>query len=240
MRIGAEFEDREVRIHDARVLQPTATLDQQGFCLQRQDAGEQDFYQSNGFLERYEADIIQLVLDVSGGSDALVFDHTRRSDSPTVRGERMTRETASVIHNDYTDASAVRRLQDLLSKEEADKRLAKRFAIINLWRSIAGIVRTTPLACCDARSIATADLVAAERRAEERIGELELVTWNAEHRWYYYPQMNRDEVLLIKTFDSARDGRARRSIHTAFDNPLASPQDSPRESMESRLLVFFD
>ena len=63
------------------------------------------------------------------------------------------------------------------------------------------------------------DLVACERRAEERIGELQLVTFNPGHRWYYYPDMSRDEVLLIKTFDSARDGTARRSIHSAFDNP---------------------
>ena len=67
-----------------------------------------------------------------------------------------------------------------------------------------------------------------------------MVSWNPAHRWYYYPAMRADEALLIKTFDSAVDGRARRSIHTAFDNPLA-PSDAPaRESIESRLMVFFD
>jgi hypothetical protein len=69
--------------------------------------------------------------------------------------------------------------------------------------------------------------------------QLELVSWNPQHTWYYYPDMNREEVLLIKTFDSALDGRARRSIHTAFDNPLAPVDAPPRESIESRLLVFF-
>lgn len=83
------------------------------------------------------------------------------------------------------------------------------------------------------------DLVASERRAEERVGELELVSWNPAHRWYYYPVMQREEVLLIKTFDAARDGRARRSIHTAFDNPQTPSGAPARESMESRLLVFF-
>ena len=51
--------------------------------------------------------------------------------------------------------------------------------------------------------------------------------------------MTRDEVLLFKTFDSARDGRARRSIHTAFSNPLAPGDALPRESIESRMLVFY-
>ena len=81
--------------------------------------------------------------------------------------------------------------------------------------------------------------MASERRAKDRIGELQLVRWNPAHRWYYYPEMAADEALLIKTFDSATDGRARRCIHTAFTNPLAPPDAPPRESMESRLLVFF-
>ena len=157
-----------------------------------------------------------------------------------VRGQRTTREPAAVIHNDYTDASALTRLHDLLSADEAATKARARFAIINLWRSVAGPVLNSPLACCDAATLSAGDLVASERRAKERIGELELVTWNPAHRWYYYPEMQVDEALLIKTFDSARDGRARRSIHTAFSNPLA-PADAPaRESMESRLLVFFE
>ena len=47
------------------------------------------------------------------------------------------------------------------------------------------------------------------------------------------------ESALIKTFDSATDGRARRSIHSAFDNPLAAPDAAPRESIESRALIYF-
>lgn len=240
MNIGAEFEDREVQVLDARALQPPATLDAQGFCLRSHEVGERDFYRAGDFLPLYEEEIKAMILGETGGSDALVFDHTLRSDSQEIRGERLTRETASVIHNDYTDASAGKRLRDLLPAEQAERRLQKRFAIVNLWRSIGGPVLTTPLACCDAKTIDPADLVAVERRAVERVGELELVTWNPHHRWYYYPAMTRDEVLLIKTFDSAMDGRARRSIHTAFDNPLAPPEAAPRESMESRLLVFFD
>jgi hypothetical protein len=52
--------------------------------------------------------------------------------------------------------------------------------------------------------------------------------------------MIEEEVLLIKTYDSARDGRARRSVHTAFDNPLAPADAPPRESIEVRTFAFFD
>jgi hypothetical protein len=52
--------------------------------------------------------------------------------------------------------------------------------------------------------------------------------------------MMRGEALLIKTFDSSLDGRARRAIHTAFVNSNAPADAAPRESIETRTLVFFD
>lgn len=237
--IGAEFEDHQVAIHDARQLPIPASLDHQGFTLVSHKTAVRDFYSQDFDKPAYEAEIRELVLSASGGSEVFVFDHTLRSDSPAIRGERTTREPASVIHNDYTDASARKRLRDLLEPEQADLRLQKRFAIINVWRSVRGTVWNSPLTCCDAGSLSENDLIPSERRAQERIGELELVSWNPVHRWYYYPRMTMDEALLIKTFDSARVG-ARRSIHSAFDNPLAPADAPPRESMESRMLVFYD
>jgi hypothetical protein len=239
LNIGAEFEDHEVMIHDARRLPEPARLDRQGFTLLPHATQIEDFYALETVQAAYEAEITELVQSATSAADVLVFDHTLRSDSRDIRGAHSTREPASVIHNDYTDASAERRLRDLLPGKEAEERLQHRFAIINVWRSVTSPVLSSPLACCDVATIAAADLVASERRARDRIGELELVSWNPAHRWYYYPEMTRAEALLIKTFDSARDGRARRSIHTAFLNPLA-PSDAPaRESIESRLLVFF-
>lgn len=239
LNIAAEFEDREVLVRDARALDRPPTLDREGFELRIHHTAVEDFYCLESVREAYEAEIRELVLDATAASAALVFDHTLRSDSPGVRGERGTREVASVIHNDYTDASAAKRVRDLLPGAEADKRLASRFAIVNVWRGIGQPVWNSPLACCDASSLEPQDLVAAERRAVDRVGELELVRWNPRHRWYYFPRMQPHEVLLIKTFDSGVAGVARRSIHSAFDNPLAPADAPPRESIESRLLVFF-
>ena len=239
LKIGAQFEDRELVIRDARRLSPPASLDRQGFALLPHATLVEDFYALDIVREAYEAEIIALVLAASGAHEAMVFDHTLRSDSRDIRGQRSTREPASVIHNDYTDASAGKRLQDLLPQDEAGRRLGKRFAIVNVWRSARGSILNSPLALCDAATVDAHDLVASERRAKDRIGELQLVCWNPAHRWYYYPEMRFDEALLIKTFDSALDGRARRSIHTAFTHAEAGTDAPPRESIESRLLLFF-
>jgi hypothetical protein len=101
-------------------------------------------------------------------------------------------------------------------------------------------VLTTPLPLCDATSIRDTDLVACERQAEDRIGELQPVTRNPDHRWFWFSAMTRNEVTLIKTFDSSLDGQARKSILTAFVNPDAPDDAGPRESMETRALAFFD
>ena len=239
MDIRAAFEERLVSIANARLLEPPASLDLQGFSLQAHPAPIQDFYQLDAQQTLYEKAICDLVLRETGAIEAQVFDHTLRSDSRHVRGERAIREPAAVIHNDYTDASARRRLQDFLPSGRAQRHLQNRFAIVNVWRSTAGPATKSPLALCDAQTLRSPELVASERRAAQRTGELELVTFSAEHRWYFYPDVTRDEALLIKTFDSATDGRARRSVHTAFANPLADEDAPPRESIESRLFVFF-
>jgi hypothetical protein len=78
-----------------------------------------------------------------------------------------------------------------------------------------------------------------ERRAQDRIGELQLALYNPQHRWYWYPAMTMDEAVLIKTYDSATDGRIRFTIHSAFTDPGAAVDSPPRESMETRCFAFF-
>ena len=126
--------------------------------------------------------------------------------------------------------------------------LQQRFAIINIWRAIArsavpkaiaDTIQESPLAVCDAQSIAPTDLVAGDLVYRNRIGETYAVTHNPEHKWYYFPQMQRDEALFIKCFDSAEDGIARFAAHTAFAD-LTSPTDAPpRQSIELRTFVFY-
>jgi len=48
-----------------------------------------------------------------------------------------------------------------------------------------------------------------------------------------------DAATLIKIFDSATDGRARLTAHTAFDDPTSEVDSPPRRSIEIRSLVFW-
>ncbi|MGZ8265385.1 MAG: CmcJ/NvfI family oxidoreductase, partial [Burkholderiales bacterium] len=84
-----------------------------------------------------------------------------------------------------------------------------------------------------------ADLLAAERRYPHRVGETYQVRYNPEHRWFYFSGMQRDEALVFKVYDSEKDGRARFTAHTSFENPTTPADAPPRQSIEARAFAFY-
>ena len=231
-----QYEWHEVDIHNAR--DQDLSLDREGFALARHDSAVNDFEDDSQLADIYDAEAKALIMSLTGARRVKVFDHTRRAASDRLRRSKVMREPSAVIHNDYTQWSAEKRLLELMP-DEAERLLAGRFAIINIWRSIAGYVETDPLAFCDSGSLAEGDLVEVTRQSNDRIGQIQMAHFNPAHRWAYFPRMAMDEVALIKTYDSARDGRTRFTIHTAFTDPMSAADAPPRQSIETRCFVFF-
>ena len=123
--------------------------------------------------------------------------------------------------------------------DEKVRATAQRFAIVNIWRSIGGKIVDTPLALCDARSISVKDLVVTDLCYRDRTGEIYLVQESSRHRWSYFSEMDRGEVLVFKQYDSQVSGVARFTLHAAFRHPGTPVGTPPRESIEARTLVFF-
>jgi hypothetical protein len=73
----------------------------------------------------------------------------------------------------------------------------------------------------------------------ERRGEIYWLAFNPQHRWLYFPDMEVEELVFIKCYDSLNDGRARFSAHSAFDDPTCPPGSPPRQSIEVRTLVLW-
>jgi hypothetical protein len=237
--MDGQFEDHVVAIENGRAGSSDFSLDHAGFVLRPHETAVTDFYDPDQVRDIYEKEAAALIGDVTGAGRVVIFDHTLRAGDQATRSQRQVREPSSVVHNDYTERSARQRVRDLLPAAEVEELLDHRFAIVNVWRPIRIAVENWSLTVCDARSVAAADLVTTERRAKDRIGELLLATYNLNHRWIYFPHMQPNEALLIKTFDSEADGRAVSCIHTAFEDPTSPPGAPPRESMETRAFVFF-
>ncbi|HEV3177476.1 MAG TPA: CmcJ/NvfI family oxidoreductase [Stellaceae bacterium] len=225
------------RIFDARPVADGLSLDREGFAFTRHDTAVTDFYDEKQVREIYYPEIERLVARATGAEKVLVFDHTIRSAERAV--ERGLRTPVQMVHNDYTDKSGPQRVRDLLPADEAEARLKHRFVEINVWRPIKGPVQAWPLALADARSIAPADVIPCDLIYADRTGEILYGIYNPNHRWNYFPRMERHEAALIKCYDSLRDGRARFSLHTAFEDPTTPESAPPRESIEIRALAFF-
>jgi hypothetical protein len=180
-----------------------------------------------------------LVKEATGAVRVVAFDHNVRNLPMAKRKVNGVREPVKFAHNDYTIKSGPQRVRDLFPSE-ADELLKHRFAVINVWRPISGPVQESPIAVCDARSIAQSDWVESDLKYRDRTGEVYSITFNPAHRWFYFPQMQRDEAILLKCYDSKDDGRARFTAHSAFDDPTSPPNAPARESIETRTLVFFE
>jgi hypothetical protein len=237
VRTGGTQDPRRVTIRNARLADKFA-LDRDGFRFVPHDTKVRDFFDEGEIRRVYYPEMEALVKAESGASRVVVFDHTLRTADDELREARKIREVVRRVHNDYTEWSGPQRVRDLLP-DEADELLKRRFAIVQVWRPIRHPVESHPLAICDARSIAFEDFVISERRYPNRIGQTYAITYNPEHRWYWLPRMRRDEALVFKVYDSLKDGRARWSAHTAFDDPTSPPNARPRESIEIRTLAFF-
>jgi hypothetical protein len=237
-RVSGSFEQRPVRIRDGRPLAGTFQLDTHGFEFVGHRSAVRDFFDAAELKSVYYRELEQLVAEVSGAARVVVFDHTLRSGDEAEREARQVREPVLSVHNDYTEWSGPQRVREALP-DEAEALLAKRFAIIQVWRAIAMPIESNPLAIADARSIEPRDLIATERRYPHRVGETYRLAYNPRHQWYYFPKMRRDEALVFKVYDSEKDGRARFTAHTSFVDPATPPGAPPRQSIEARTLAFF-
>jgi hypothetical protein len=240
-RTTAIYRERTVEIQDMRPLASAFSLEREGFQLLTAPSSVRDFDDEDAIRTRYYDEAISLLKGLTGASRVVVFDHTirRRIAGATDRATGIPRQPVPRVHNDYTEKSGPQRVRDLLG-DEAEALLRKRFAVVNVWRPIRGPVVDSPLAVADARTVEDADLVATDLVYPDRTGEIYYVKYNPDHKWFYAPAMRSDEVILIKCYDSADDGRARFVPHSAFKDPTTPAGAPPRESIELRTLLFFD
>lgn len=241
-----------------------------------------DFLNNDSVVLNYYPQVEEVIRQACGARVVAAFDHNVRSvvgnqNERQIDGGQKVQPPLHMVHGDYTMTSAPQRLRDLAKQptsndtfrskltegetllvptevEQAIK--SGRFAIINLWRNIASEpVVTHPLALCDATRVSPEDLVVFEIHYADRIGENYYAKHSEDHQWFFYPEMTRDEALLIKQWDS--DGELSRSkgiradsarpngpstfsFHSAFVDPSVAKDAPDRWSIEVRCVALFD
>lgn len=238
-----ETDAQTVEIADMRAIADDLSLEREGFELLTSPTAVDDLYDDEAVAQVYYPEIETLLRKRFGGGRVVIFDATRRSDSPKgAANPDGLRGPATRVHVDYTVKSGPQRVKDILGEDEAARleKAGARIVQVNVWRPIRGPVERSPLALADASSVKEDELIATDQIFPDRVGEIYNVAHSDTQRWYYAPEMTKDEVILIKGWDSLDDGRARFTPHGAFD-PADTPADAPpRESIEIRTLVILE
>src|SRR5215208_108048 len=221
---------QKMTIHNGRLQSDRFSLEEQGFVFVEHKTKVAVFFDETQLRKFYYAEVEELIKKSSGASRVVIFDHTLRAGEEAEREAKMIREPVLSAHNDYTEWSGPNRVREFLP-DEADELLKHRFAIIQVWRPINQPIQSNPLALADAKSVAIEDLLVAERRYPNRVGQTYRLKYNSGHRWFYFPEMRPDEALVFKVYDSEKDGRARFTPHTSFEDPMSPPNARPRQSI---------
>ena len=240
-------------IRDARREDDTG-LESSGFGLFRRPSTVTDFFDHDEVMRVYYEECKALARELTGASATFTFDHLIREPGrqtsgggtdrkPTVTGEAQGGGYIGSAHMDYTDNST---WSDYLALyHERPPEAASRTISLNFWRGLSAVVDDYPLAVCDARSVRETDLFetvvygyGAPNYSWHDIGiDTFSVKFSPRQRWFYYPRMTPDEVLVLKAYDS--DGVIGNACpHSAFANPLADPASPARCSIELRVLCF--
>jgi hypothetical protein len=231
---------REVDIHDGWPNVDSFSVDREGFVLKPFTARFDQFDDDASVRSAFYPQIIEFVRQHTGAQRVEVFDHTIRKRLPADLKQQTTvqRPAVLLVHSDYTVASGPQRVRDIVPAD-AEQLLQRRVAFFNVWKPLYRRVDELPLAMCDATTHAPDDMLRMELKYRERTGEIYVMRYSPAHRWVYFPQMQANQALLLKTYDSEVDGRARFMGHTAFEHPNTPPDALKRESIEVRTMAFF-
>ena len=235
-------DSRPVALTDVRGSESSYNLDRDAFAViaDQSPSKETAFTDDDSIRQNYYPEVEALLLkNIPGSNRIFIFDHTVRRAKPDAHRAPVTR-----VHIDQTVQSAPQRVRRHLP-EEADRLLAGRYRIVNVWRPLnANPVESFPLAFASSSTLADKDVVPVEHRYPTGYtGQTAAIRYNPDHRWYYLSGMTGDERLLLECFDSEalKEGSAvqgGRLAHTAFVDPRTREDAEGRESIEVRALVF--
>jgi hypothetical protein len=230
-----KLEPHTVRIRNARAGDAKLSFEENGFTLveSRLDV---DLLDKAAVEARYYPEAARIIRELTGASDVIVFLDLIRSE---VREEGA--EPANNAHVDF-DEPSIHAWVRTLRPDDAETLLKKRILNINLWRPIRPVERM-PLAVCDASSVSRGDLIRTVigQRPGHEAGPFAgfNLAYNPDQRWWYYPDMQPNEVLAFRLFDSEMD-RPHLTAHTAFEDPTSRLDAKTRLSHEIRTIAFLD
>jgi hypothetical protein len=240
----------QVTIRNARAAGHPFTLDRHGFTLALYPTGLADIRDRDGIDSLYTREVEAIAKELTGADLVIAMGAEVRSSLPDGKA---IQPPAARAHIDYDVATANRIAQRRYRRAVPEGPPPARFILLSIWRCFSPPPQDWPLALCDYQSckddrevravkidvehLPEGGAISAPIAGEEEMGASGLFTFNPAHRWFYFPDMTRDEIIAIKFHDSDQT-RAWRAPHCAFHDE-SRPGTTPRESIEFRVAAYF-
>jgi hypothetical protein len=257
------FEPRQVKMRDGRGDADRFTLDTHGFVLAQRPSKVADFLDNTQVEAVYPDEVVETVKALTGASRVAVMGWMFRSSGDLAKRQQYgasqmhrggVQPPAADVHVDLTSDRADRWAKMAYERTFPDGPGYSRYIASSLWRTFSEPPQDWPLALCDGGSVGddegtpnTMFVLDALPSEAAMLGEMpnedaalaaSVFRYNPNHRWWYFSNMTRDEVVLIKLHDSDHT-RIWRAPHTAFHNAGVS-NARVRESIEVRSIAYFD
>ena len=234
-------DDHQVTVHDLHSIpeDQRPSVEKNGFALLNHNTAITDYDDQKQINNIFYPEMCELAKQVNGAEKAIAFGHVARSDAS---GARQHLQPSFAAHVDYGRKTIEEYTRNILG-DEADQWLQKRVVLMNFWRPINTVYRS-PLALCDAATVADDDLNFAEVRGGlDDPDRPPLYGWNLsynpDHKWYYAFEMQPEEIFAFKLYDS-KEGVPQYTGHTAIELPWTDNETPPRNSIEIRTISFID
>jgi hypothetical protein len=239
-----------VPIHDGRPVSSQFTIDRNGFAILDHRSAVTDFTDRDEVSRVYPGEVADFVRSRTGADRVATLGWTlRRSAAP---GENASQPQAALVHDDFSVNGGRDRAAAAYASHFPDGPGFRRALITSLWRVFSPPPQDWPLAICDYTSVGAdegldnrlyfvdeipADLYAEMPADWPGTSGFEFHHKPA-HQWWYFPDMNRDEILLF-TLNDSDHSRAWRVPHSAFRDTTARAT-VPRHSIEFRSIAYFE
>ena len=203
-------------------------------------------------------EVEELARKMTRSDYALVSSHIKRSPDTAKRHSQLSPITFahsdfaaghdSIIRGSYTGAreGAAKALERNGIEGDAVAN-AKRIVILQFWRNLGPEKMDYPLAWCDARTVDLDEArafhvtnYAGTGATFDALGVLRPKELT-KHKWYGFPELNRDEAVAFRTYDTdlVRDGKIYFTPHCAFRDPEVEVGKPARESIELRATCIY-
>jgi hypothetical protein len=258
------YSDHEMVIRDGMPIRDHFELDTHGFMLGKHLTAITDFHDKDQVDRLYEREVEEYIKQATGADHVLArgwmirtsADLSQRAQEKVANYKHSggIQPPAGEAHVDINTHTAQMMAEMTYKENFPDGPGFKRFLITSCWRAFSPGPQDVPLAVCDGRtsfggeeksnSLFVVDEFPDEAEAikpvenEDKLIAATIFSHYPGHRWWYFSNMEPDDLLLFKFHDSDHS-RTWRCPHTAFVD-TSFPDAHIRESIEVRSVAFWE